>query len=397
MRILFVAPRFHTNQCPTAKGLVEHGHEVFYLVQTVGVSEDHSYVEPQKMKISLLGRLVRWFILKRNNRTEAETKMIHHYIPSFWSVFGYIKRIRPDIVILRDRIPSTILANLACKLLGIKKVVLYNQTSLYSRRSQKQHIGRRIVFALMPKVRYTVTYIRNIFDLTEHKDDLYVKEHEYFVPFVCPLNEAAEQRSYFGEDSSVRILCMGKYRSCKNHSIVVDAIALLRKRGLLDRVTVTMLGQVFHAEEEAYFAALGEYVKEKGVDDVITLRRNIPYSEMPALYQSHDVYILPSITELASISILEAMGNALVPISTSYNGTACYITEGENGYVFRNNDAESLAGRIETLISDRSIIPVMGRAGYRYMKENCMFENYFSALNELFEKEFSVSLDQSKV
>lgn len=397
MRILFVAPRFHTNQCPTAQGLVEHGHEVFYLVQTIGVSEDHTYVTPYQMKPSLLGKLVRALILKKHDKTTAETKMIHHFIPTFASVFGYIKRIKPDIVILRDRIPSTICANIACKLLGIKPVVLYNQTSLYSRRDKKQGLGRKLVFALMPKVRYTVTYIRNIYDLTEHKDDLYIKDHEYFIPYVCPLNKAAENRSYFGPDSTVRILCMGKYRSCKNHRIVVDAIALLRERGLLGRVSVTILGQVFHKEEEEYFNNLAAYVKEKGVDDIITLRRNIPYSEMPGLYQAHDIYILPSITELASISILEAMGNALVPISTSYNGTACYITEGENGFIFRNNDVESLAGHINTLLSDTQKIPVMAKAGYRYMKENCGFDNYYSGLSQLFEKEFSISLDKPEV
>ncbi len=396
MRILFVAPRFHTNQYPTSRELIKHGHEVFYLVQTVGVSEDHTYVKPHQMKISWLGKLIKRRILRKNDRPTAETKMIHHYVPSFGSVFGYIKKIKPDIVILRDRIPSTVIANIACKLLGIKAVVLYNQTSLYSRRDKKQDLLHRAIFALMPKVRYTVTYIRNIYDLTEHKDDLYIKDHEYFVPYVCPLNEQAQDRSYFAPDGTMRILCMGKYRPCKNQRVLVDALCLLRERGELDKISVTMIGQLFHNEEKEYFKELDAYIKEKGMDDIITLRGNIPYSEMPALYQGHDVYVLPSITELASISILEAMGNALVPISTSFNGTACYITEGENGFVFRNNDPESLAGCISALSSDRGRVSAMAKAGFRYMKENCMFENYYAALNNLFEKEFSIKLDNAE-
>lgn len=393
MRILFVAPRFHTNQYPISRELIKHGHEVFYLVQTVGVSEDHTFVQPQVMKLSLAGRLIRKMINKKYDKPTAESKMIDHFVPSFGSVFRRIREIKPDLVILRNRIPSTIIANFACKLLGIKAVVLYNQNPLYSRRGQKQDLSHRIVFALMPKVRFTISYIRNIFDLTDYKDELYIKDHEYFVPYVCPLNESAKDRSYFDSDGTLRILCTGKFRPYKNHRVLVDAIELMREQGKLEKISVTILGQAYFDEEKAYFEELRTYIKEKGFDDVITLRSNVPYREMDGFYQSHDVYILTSLNELASISILEAMGNAMVPISTSYNGTACYITEGENGLIFRTNDPASLADKIYELSSDRERIPLMAKAGYRYMSENCMFENYYESLGRLLEKEFSIKLD----
>lgn len=396
MRILFVAPRFHTNQYPTSRALVDHGHEVFYLVQAVGTTEDHSIIKPTPMKLSLMGRLIKRHVNKKYDRPTAESKMIDHFVPSFFSVFKTIKSIKPDVVILRDRIPSTVLANLSCKLLGIKPVVLYNQNPLYSRRDKKPDLLHRIVFAMMPKVRFTISYIRNIYDLTEYRDDLYVKDHEYFVPYVCPLNDKARDRSYFGEDGTLRILCTGKFRPYKNHRVLVDAVDIMRRNGRLNKISVTVLGQMSCDEEKEYFNDLDAYIKEKGVDDVITLRSNIPYKEMAGLYQSHDVYTLTSLNELASISILEAMGNALVPVSTSSNGTACYITEGENGLIFRTNDPNSLAEKLCELSENRDRIPKMAASGYRYMQENCMFENYYKALCDLLENEFSLKLDAPK-
>ena len=396
MRILYVAPRFHTNQYPVTKGLIDHGHEVFFLVQAVGVSEDHKLVKPHKMKLSLIGKLIKKIIDKKYDKPTAESVIVNRFVPSFASVYSYIKKVRPDAVILRDRIPSTILANIACKMLGIKAVVLYNQTQLYTRRDKKQSLMRRFVFAIMPKVRYTISYIRNVFDLEEHKDQLYVKEHEYFIPFVCPINEEAKDRSYLDENRTLRILCTGKYRPYKNHHVLVDAIALLREQGRLDNIKVTILGQSHFDEEKQYKADLEECIRRKGVDDVITLRGNIPYSEMPALYRAHDVYILTSHNELASISILESMGNALVPISTSRNGTACYITEGVNGLIFRTNEPDSLADKIYELSSDRDRVAEMARAAYRYMDENCRFENHYEGLCEIYKKEFSLDLEADR-
>ena len=137
MRILFIAPRFHTNQYPTSRELIEHGHEVYYLVQTVGASEDHSLVKPEKMKLSLFGKLIKKLLEKKFDRPTVESKLINWFIPSFGSIRRYINKVKPDVVIMRDRIPSTLKANQICKLKRIKPVVLYNQNELYINKNKK--------------------------------------------------------------------------------------------------------------------------------------------------------------------------------------------------------------------------------------------------------------------
>src|SRR5690625_5554899 len=47
MRILFVAPRFHTNQVPLMEALLAGGHQVQFHVERVRPSEDHSLVTPR--------------------------------------------------------------------------------------------------------------------------------------------------------------------------------------------------------------------------------------------------------------------------------------------------------------------------------------------------------------
>ena len=46
MRFLYVAHRYHTNQAPIMKGLVEHGHEVCFISHYRGEIEDYDYITP---------------------------------------------------------------------------------------------------------------------------------------------------------------------------------------------------------------------------------------------------------------------------------------------------------------------------------------------------------------
>ena len=392
MKILFIAPRFHTNQYPTSKELINMGHEVVYLVQDVGVTEDYKFLTPIRMKPSaIIGKLIKTYVYKKYDRPTAESKMVNHFVPSYRGMKKHLEDIAPDLVILRDRNPSTIIATKACKKLGIKNVVLYNQSSLYSFKSEKQGFIKRWIFTHCPQIRYTISKINNYKDLTERKDDLYIKEHDYFVPYVAPFNPDAQGRSYF-KDGKLNIIDMGKFRPYKNHYLFIDAVALLRERGKLKDINFTILGQAKFDAELKYFDEVGEYVKKRGLDDVITLRKNIPYKEMGNMYLQQDVFVLCSHNELASISILEAMCNGVVPISTSWNGPAFYIKENETGMIFETENAADLADKFEYLSEHRERIPEMGSCAYQYIQDNCMFENFFEALDALLRKEFGITL-----
>ena len=48
MRILFIAPRFHTNQLHLVHKLIEEGHIVDFFTIGKGISEDYTDVMPNK-------------------------------------------------------------------------------------------------------------------------------------------------------------------------------------------------------------------------------------------------------------------------------------------------------------------------------------------------------------
>lgn len=388
---MVVAQRYHTNQIPICQGLTADGHEVKYFVQAVGAVEDHSVVTPVQMKLSLLGKIIDKRLKKKYDASTYESKLVERFLPSFWWMFRQIKKYKPDVVIMRYRIPSNLVTNMACKLLGIKTRILYNQTDLYTKKTAKLSWKKKLYFSLFPKVRMTTVKIHDAFDLKYRKDEFHILPHEYFLPYIHEPNPKAENRSYF-KDGMLNILDVGKYRPYKNHYVLVNAVKVLKDRGELKDIRFTILGQASVPEEIKYYEDLQKHAEECGVSEYITFRTHIPYNEMMALYYDNDVFILTSLDEQASISILEAMSNALVAISTNCNGTAHYIKEAETGFWFKTNDPENLADVIKHISDNRDKVSEWGRNGYNDIKENYMYKNYKAALSEVLDKEYGVKL-----
>ena len=391
MKILISAQRYHTNQVPIVKGLVEDGHEVEFYVQSVGAVEDHTYVTPKQMKISFIGKIIDNRLKKKYDASTYESERIDRFIPSLWWLIKEVKRDKPDVAILRYRVPSNLVLNLACKLAGVKVRILYNQTGLYTHKDHKNSFLKKLYFKLFPKVRMTTVKIHDVFDLKYHAEDHHILPHDYFLPYVYEPDPDSANRTYF-KDGILNVLDVGKYRPYKNHFVLVRAIKVLKDRDALHDIHFTILGQAKVEEELEYLDNLKKLANELDIAEYITFRTQVPYSEMKKVYGENDVFILTSLEEQASITILESMGNAIMPISTNVNGTASYIKEGETGFFFTTDQPETLADTLQHISENRDTVPVWGKNGYEDIKANYMYKNYKAALSDVLQKEFGVTL-----
>lgn len=90
----------------------------------------------------------------------------------------------------------------------------------------------------------------------------------------------------------------------KNHSLVVDALALLK--GENTSIVVVCTGKKFDARQPKYFGDLIEYVSEKNVSDVFKVLGIIPYEDTQALMTYSCGVINPSYFEGWSTTVEEA-------------------------------------------------------------------------------------------
>ena len=382
MKILFVAPRFHTNQVSIVKELLANHVEVSYAVHYRGATEDYTDLTPRVLKKSLFLKCKVWFH-RRSGKNYSEEYYGMHYDASLIDLFRVMITEKPDLVVIRGK---TITARKACAVATILRIpkVLYNQEPYYKPKiSVAKKAMKKLYNFSVPRVRYTPVKV------TEHSDLKKLEKYivypsTYYIPFAGEAVADAAERTY-RNNGIVNFLMVGKFREYKSHRILVDAIAKLTVK---EGYRFTLLGQCVSNKEVSYLKDLKDYVAQKGLSEQIDFVINIDPVKMKAYYLSHDILILPTKREDASISVIEAMHHGLSVISTSRNGTASYIDHGQSGFVFKTEDTEDLRICIEEYLADPTRVETLGRCALERSKENSSRQAYFQAFKQMLEKEF---------
>jgi len=86
-----------------------------------------------------------------------------------------------------------------------------------------------------------------------------------------------------------------------------------------------------------------------------------------SLLSASDIFVLPSLGEGISSSLLEASASGLAVIATSVGGNRDIVTK-ETGILVPPGDAKSLAKAIESLASDPQRGCALGRRGFERVK-----------------------------
>jgi sugar transferase (PEP-CTERM/EpsH1 system associated) len=102
--------------------------------------------------------------------------------------------------------------------------------------------------------------------------------------------------------------------------------------------------------------------------------------DVPNLLQSMDAFVLPSISEGMSNTLLEAMATGLPVIATAVGGNPEIVEEDRSGSLFRPGDAESLAAHLNQLVESERFRQERGTAARRRAEERFslkrMLEDY---------------------
>lgn len=104
---------------------------------------------------------------------------------------------------------------------------------------------------------------------------------------------------------------------------------------------------------------LEELSRSLGLSDRARLIGNV--EELPALYATADLFILPSSYEGFPFALLEAMAAGLPVVATRFGGADELVEHGREGLLVPTGDVEGLAAAIEAILSDRSTMASMAQ------------------------------------
>lgn len=110
----------------------------------------------------------------------------------------------------------------------------------------------------------------------------------------------------------------------------------------------------------------------------------VSFRDLPGLYQSADLYIAATHSDGSSISLLEAMACGLPAIVSDIPGNREWITPGENGWLFPDNDADALANAILIAIDQPEQLLQMGQAARQITESRADWNKNFQELLKAF-------------
>jgi glycosyltransferase involved in cell wall biosynthesis len=142
-----------------------------------------------------------------------------------------------------------------------------------------------------------------------------------------------------------RVVIVGRINQWKGHDVLVDALALLRDRGIEVRADVA--GDAFPGQEH-YVESLQQRIRDRGLDDHIRLLGYV--DDVPALLRDAAILVAPSVwPEPFGLALVDAMGRGVACIATNAGGPREIIRNGETGVLIPPGDAAALADAIEEL------------------------------------------------
>lgn len=112
-------------------------------------------------------------------------------------------------------------------------------------------------------------------------------------------------------------------------------------------VTLEYLAKTLKKDDNIYFLGVGagpdlenlkEKAKELKLEDRVRFTGRVEHNELPVYYAMSKIYLTSSLTEMNSISMLEAMAMGLPVLQRMDEINKDQITEGKNGYIFFNEN-----------------------------------------------------------
>jgi len=206
---------------------------------------------------------------------------------------------------------------------------------------------------------------------------------EIFVrlPHGIPVSQFPFQRQADRSDP-IRLLYVGQLWEGKGPQILLQALGLLARE---HRVPFHL---DIYGDGVAHFKRyLGQLIDHEGLGANVAFCGTVPRHDLPAIYQSHDIFIFPSIWfEPFALAVLEAMCSGMAIVATSSGGTAEAIRDGDTGLLVPPGDVHALAAAILRLTEDADLRQRLGARAAQVARESYDFDNYVGQIDQLYHR-----------
>jgi colanic acid/amylovoran biosynthesis glycosyltransferase len=161
--------------------------------------------------------------------------------------------------------------------------------------------------------------------------------------------------------STPTIVTVGRLAPEKGHMVLVEAMALLAKRGVVADAELIGAGP--------FRADLEDAAHRFGLEDHVQFRGELPPQQVRARLAAADVFCLPSFAEGLPVAMMEAMAIGTPVVTTFISGIPELAIDGRTAAVVPAGDAAALADAIERTLDDPAQADGLAVAARRRVEE----------------------------
>lgn len=189
-----------------------------------------------------------------------------------------------------------------------------------------------------------ITYISNGIDLEKFKKS----------------NDGSYLKKRFHLPDVPAILFVGRLDKEKKIDTLLQAIVHLKDKKIGFHVVITGEGKDG--------SRLHQLIETLDITSYVTFTGVLSAEDLPNIYKTADIFVMPGIAELQSLVTMEAMASGLPVVGANAIALPHLIKNGENGYLFKPGDSHNLADKLLTLLNDGKLREKMGARSLEMIK-----------------------------
>jgi len=181
----------------------------------------------------------------------------------------------------------------------------------------------------------------------------YKKEIKLLRCPICKVIPQGVNDDFFQLKRSVQpgqLLSVGSISKRKGHLLLIEAMAKVVNEN--PTVKLNILGALFDTN---YYMQMQHSIKEKGLENHITIYPNIGYDEMLNFYTHAELFVLHTEEESQGIVFCEAMAVGLPIVSTNVGGVPWIVSNAKNGLLSEFGNIDLFADNIIELLRDTEL------------------------------------------
>ena len=379
MRVMFISNLYPPNQiggyeqlcCEVATHFAAAGHEVSILTSTYGrkIAVEPGQIIHQSLRLIAGDTIYEPFngsqarretLLQQNNRALADA--IARDCPNVifcWNLYGLGANLISEFGKLDLPVVLMLTDNWLAQIINPDFVSRYFREVVHGAVTNKEFLATKNDAVSLPKnisAIFGAEYMRQFYAAA----GISVKNSEVVHNGVKLDRLGHKKRIALNDTKEVKLLFAGRVVKEKGVHVAVRALNELVLRAPEIDWRLDILGDM---QNEQYSQDLSAMSESLGIRDRIAFFEPVPAKELPAVFNSHDIYLFPSLYEPFSLTLIHALASGIPTVASDVGGNPEIVVEGETGLLYPKDDASILAERVIELARAPERAKQLGIAG----------------------------------